>query len=159
MPDVLTTAQLERMNRDPVDDPHILLVEFEEEHSGTVHRYCRNNEDIESDGETYLAATIEFGLPGHGAEIRPVSLMVSNVDRKAGRALLMSQERVMVRLMVIEASDPDTYLVDTLDLLAIESADIDAEAVEGQLASVIDFQSPVPFRRVTKDLFPGTGAS
>lgn len=152
---VLTAAQIHKLNTDPISDAHILLVEIEEEHTGTVLRYARNNEDVVSNGETYEAATIEFSLPGYGEEIRPVSMTVSNVNRAPGRALVLSSERIMVRLMVIDYASPDTYLEDTQDLLAIVDADIDQQTVEARLISVIDWQSPVPFFKTTQGMFPG----
>lgn len=157
----LTTAQIHKLNRDPVSDPHLLLIEIEELHSGFVHRHCRNNEAVlsrVSDGSTqysYEPATIEFSRIGHGEEIRGVSITVSNVDRNAGRALILSSEPVMVRMIVIDYASPDTALEDTLDLLGVASADISPQAIEARLESNLDFQLPWPPFRTTAQLFPG----
>ena len=152
---VLTSAQVHAINRDPVTDPHVILVEFEERGAGAVHRYCSDNQDIISNGETFEAATIGFSRIGYGEEVRGVALTVSNINRAPGRAVLNSREVIMSRIMTIDTADPDTYLEDSLDLLELGSASINSVVVEGQLASVIDWNLPVPFYRTTKGDFPG----
>lgn len=160
----LTAAQIEKLNRDPITDPYLLLVEIEELNTGTVHRYVNNNEDITStvsDGstsETWTAATIAFSLPGSGEEIRDVSLTVSNIDRAAGRALILSSDMIMVRLIVIDYASPNAALIDTYDLMHIGTGDVDAETVEVKLISSIDFNLPWPPGRMTEQLFPGVYA-
>lgn len=158
---VLTTAQIHKQNLDPVTDPQLLLVEIEELHSGVVHRYVRDVDDLESsvsDGvttETWTAASIEFSWTGHGEEIRDVNITVSNVYRDAGRALILSSEPIMVRLIVIDYASPNTAMADTLDLLFIGEATIGPETVEGKLTSTILWDSAYPFYRATKMLLPG----
>jgi len=151
----LTAAQIHKLNKDPITDPHVLLIEIEEEHTGVFHAYTTDNQDVVSNGVTYVPATIEFSIPKHGEEQEPVTVSVSNVHRAPGRALILSTEAIMVRMMAVDVSDPDTLLIDTLDMFQIAGAPIDSEAVDAELGPVIDWQHPVPFLRTTKDRFPG----
>lgn len=158
---VLTTAQVHKLNLETMVDPQLLLVEFEELHSGFVHRHVRNNEDITStvsDGstsETWTAATIDFTWPGYSENIRDVNIEVSNVNRAPGRAMILSREPVMVRLIVIDYASPNVAMADTFDLLGVAEATIDAQTLSAKLTSNILWNLPVPFFRATKLLLPG----
>lgn len=151
----LTSAQIHKLNRDPVADPHVLLIEIEEEHGGTVLRYAADNQDGVSNGETYSAASFEYQFPGSGDAHDKITISVSNVNRAPGRALINSQERITVRMMIVDVSEPDDVLLDTLDIFVITDAYIGPDVVQANLQSVLEWRSPVPFYRATKDLFPG----
>lgn len=152
---VAAVFDIHKMNRDPVTDPYLLLVEAEEMHTGIVHRFVVDNTPLTSRGEVFEPLAIEFTLPAKGEEQQPVTATVSNVDREAGRVVLSASSRVMVRLIVIDATAPDVYLIDTLDMFFAAEAPITFEDVDLTLAPVIDWQSPVPFYKTTQNLFPG----
>lgn len=153
-----TAAQRHKINRDPVSDPHILLTEIEEEHSGSPLRLAVNNEAVTSNSEEYSPAGIEFSIPGQGEEPSPPRATISNVNRAAGRAILLSRDMIMVRFMVIDVTAPDTSIIDTLDQFVITASSITAEDVSVTLGSAVDWQMPYPLMRATQANFPGAWA-
>lgn len=158
---MVTAAQRDKFNRDPISDAHILMCEIIEEHNeDTALLLCDNNEDIVSNSETYSKASLEFNVPGWGEEFRPPTLSVSNVERLPGRALLLSQHLICVRLFVIDASLPDVIIegTDTLDSLLIESGEITSETLTLTLRHAWDFQHPVPFDITSEPFFPAIWA-
>lgn len=152
---VVSASVIHKLNGDGIADPFILLIELEEEYSGIVHRFCNDNGDILSNGETYVPFAIDFALPAKGEEQTPVNVSVSNVDREPGKALLSADSRVMFRMMVIDAADPDAYIMDTLDMFFLSDSTISAQLADGTVAPVIDWQTPTPFFKTTQNLFPG----
>ena len=107
-----------------------------------------------------LAGLLATVLEGEGAFrpdlLIPVPLHPSRLrERTYNQSLLLARQRVTVRMMVIDFSDPDEYLVDTMDLFYIGAAPIDAQTVQGKLEPVMDWLVPVPFYRTTASLFPG----
>ena len=155
---VVSAGDIHNMNRDPISEPYLLLVELEEHNSGILNRWCVNNEPVVSNGNTYEPAAIEFSIPASGEEQTGVKAVVSNVDRTVGKALLAARKRVSVRLMVINIVVFDDYLIDTLDMFFISEAQFDAQELDATISSVIDWFTPVPFEKTTENLFPGVWA-
>lgn len=156
---MVTAAQRDKLNRDPISDAHILMCEIIEEHNeSNAILLCHNNEDIVSNSETYSKASLDFNIPGYGEEFRAPTLSVSNVERLPGRALLLSQHLVCVRLFVVDASLPDIRMYDTLDSLVIESGEITSERLSLTLRHAWDFQHPVPFEITSEKFFPAVWA-
>lgn len=158
---VVTTEQRHKLTRDPVSDAHIVLLEFQEDGQTTFHRAAVNNEDVVSaaaDGvtdQTYVATDIDVILPGQGDGPVAVRLEMSNLSRVAGQAISRARGRVGCRLMVIDETDPDTAIIDTSNLLVIQSATGDSVRISAELGMRADLQEPVPQRRTTRPFFPG----
>ena len=152
---IVTPAQRHKLNRDPVADPHIVLLEFQEDGQAAIERAAINTEDIEWNGHTYHRAAIEITLPSSGDGETRAQLVASNVDRIISRALNAATQRVNVRIILIDVTAPDMPLVDTQNLLVIPSASGGAVEVTADLGPRASLQEPVPFRRTTKQDFPG----
>lgn len=150
-----TTAQRHTVGLDPVADAHVILLEFQEDGQSTVHRAAINNEDIESNGETYVATDISIALPGSGDGELGVSLSMSNLSREIGKAINRATGRIGCRIMLIDASAPDTLIMDTKNLLVLATATGDGVRITGQLGMRASLQEPVPSRRTSRMFFPG----
>lgn len=155
MPTV-TDAQRHKLNRDPIVDPHVILIEFQEDGQSAVERAALNNENIIWNGETYYRSDIEAQTPPTGDGDISSQLVASNVDRAISRALDRAQERINVRLILIDTAAPDTPIIDTLNLMVMPTASAaDEGTVSAQLAARAGLQEPVPFKMTTRAEFPG----
>lgn len=155
MPTV-SDAQRHKLNRDPVSDPHVILIEFQEDGQSVIERAALNNEDIVWNGETYYRSDIEVQTPSTGDGEISAQLVASNIDRYLSRALDGARQRINVRLILIDTAAPDTPLIDTLNLMVMPGASAsDDGTVSAQLAARAGLLEPVPFKRTTKVEFPG----
>lgn len=142
------------LNRDPVSEPLLVLLEFAEDGGGDVHRMAVNNEDVVSNGETFSAVAAEVTLPGAGDQSPGVSITISNIDRTLGAAVFRARRRVGVRVRLVAADDPDTAIIDTRDMMVLASASGDSISISGDLAPRGAALEPVS-ARVTRQFFPG----
>ena len=153
MPEV-TDAQRHKLNRDPVSDPHIILLEFQEDGMATIHRAVANTEDFDWEGNTYYQRDITIELPNSGEGETQARLSTSNIDRTLGRVLDSATQRINVRLIVIDVTAPGTPLIDTKNLLVIPSAS-GMNELSVNLGPRASLQEPVPFVPTTQATFPG----
>lgn len=154
MPEV-TDAQRHKADRDPVRDPHILLLEFWEDGGGTVERAAVNNEDVTFESNTFYRSGIEVHVPSSGENDQSASLSVSNVDRVIGRAIDRARNRINCRLIMVDVSDLSTAIIDTKNLMVIPSSSGDTVRITATLGPRAEQNEPVPFQRTTRALFPG----
>jgi CheY-like chemotaxis protein len=153
MPTV-TDAQRHKVNRDPISDPHIVLIEFQEDGQSAIERVAINNEDVTWRGETYTRAAIDVTMPSTGDGEVTAQLEAANVDRILSRAIDGATQRINVRLILIDIAAPDTPIIDTKNLMVIPSAQ-GGDVIVAQLGARASGQEPIPFKRTTKAHFPG----
>lgn len=152
---MVTAAQRHKANLDPIEDAHILLLEFQEDGSSTVHRAAVNNEDIVSNGNTFTATDIGVNLPNSGDQMPSVSLDMSNITREIGKSLNWARNRVGARLMLVDASIPNTAIIDTLNMMVIAESGGDSVRVSATLGPRAALNEPWPPRPTSKQFFPG----
>lgn len=150
-----TPAQRHKLNRDPVEEPHLILLEFKEDGKSFVHRAAINTEDVDRGGETYDRAAISVVLPKTGDGETSAQLVASNVDRVFGRAINAARQRINVRLILIDFAAPDIAIIDTKNLLVISSASGTGTQITATLAPRATLLEPVPSKQTTKADFPG----
>lgn len=150
----ITDAARHKLNLDPIEDAHVILVEVQEDGSDTVHRAAINTDDIVSNGETYVAAEIFINPPNSSDEEVGVSVSMSNITREISRAVLRSRNRIGLRMMLIDTSAPDTYLKDTGNLLVLTNVSGN-EVVTGDLKPRAGSNETWPPMRTRKQFFPG----
>lgn len=150
-----TTEQRHKLNRDPIRDPHIALLEFQEDGQAAVNRAAVNNEDVTFEGNTFYKASIDVIFPETGGDAVEARLVASNVDRQLGRSVDSARLRVGCRMVLVDASNMDEPIIDTKNMLVIASASGDSERITATLGARADIMDPVPFKRTTKQDFPG----
>lgn len=150
-----TEAQRHKLNRDPIRDPHIVLLEFQEDGQSSVHRAAINTENVTWNGEIYYRASIDIQLPGTGGDETRATMTASNVDRLLSRALDSATQRINVRMILIDYAAPDAAIIDTQNLLVIPSATGSSTEITADLGPRASLLEPVPFQKTTKDQFPG----
>ena len=154
----ITPSQRHKLNRDPVSQPHVILLEFSEDGQDVVIRAAVNNEDIVHQGELYVATNISVVLPSAESEDVSATLIASNQERILGRAIDRAKRRITVRMMMIDVSLPDIAIMDTQDLMVAESATVNGAIISLSLGPRASMQEPVPTRRTTRNSFPGVWA-
>ena len=150
-----TDAQRHKLNRDPVSDPHVVLLEFQEDGQSAVQRAAINTEDITFEGNLFTAASIDIQLPETKSGDTRARLVASNVDRILGRALDAATQRISVRIILIDTANPTVTIVDTENQLVIPSASGNSTEISAQLGPRATLQEPLPSKRTTKEDFPG----
>jgi hypothetical protein len=150
----LTTAQAAKAAYDPVDDPHIVLLEITEDHVSGALRLARDNTDWTHGGNLYTRSAFEIVLPPAAGEEPEVRIEASNVLRLPGRALLLSRFTLRVRIIVIDTAAPEVALIDTGSLFKVGGWSVDADTVSIQLKAAVSWQEPYPFRRTDRVNFP-----
>lgn len=152
---VVSDAQRHKVNRDPIRDPHIVLLEFQEDGQAAVNRAAINTEDVIFQGEVFDRAQVDVILPETGGDDTSASLVASNVDRILSRVLDAATQRINCRIILVDVSVPDVAIIDTRNLLVLSSASATSEEVNARLGPRASLQEPVPNRRTTRQQFPG----
>ena len=149
-----TDAQRHKLNRDPISDPHIVLIEFQEDGQASIHRAAVNTEDITWGGEVYYRSPIDITLPDTGGDQTSAKVTAPNIDRLLSRAIDSATQRINVRMILIDAVT-EVAIIDTKNLLVIPSATGSGGEVSATLGPRASLLEPVPFQKTTKDGFPG----
>jgi hypothetical protein len=150
-----TDAQRHKLNRDPIRDPHIILLEFQEDGQAAINRAAINTEDVIWNGNTYYKSSIDIQLPVTGDNETRATMTASNIDRLLSRAIDSANQRINVRMILIDYAAPETAIIDTKNLLVIPSASGDANSVTADLGPRATLLEPVPSKKTTKLEFPG----
>lgn len=155
MPTV-TDAQRHKLNRDPITDAHVILMEFQEDGQAAIERAALNNEDITWNGEIYNRSDFEIQTPSTGDGEINAQLATANIDRYISRALDSATQRINVRIILIDTAAPEVAIIDTANLMVMPIASADEfGAITAQLGARAGLLEPVPFQRTTKAFFPG----
>lgn len=155
MPQV-TDAQRHKLNRDPIRDPMLILLSFQEDKTDDVHRAAINNEDITRNGDVYSQANIGFQLPNSSSQELSIKLSMSNVSRLIGTKLNRARSMIGCNIVFVDASDLDGVpMIDTKNLLVISAAQGNTTKVSVTLGPRVSLHEPVPGKTTSKQLYPG----
>lgn len=118
-------------------------------------RPVRNNEDIPSNGETFIRCPFEITLPIDDADQPPrAKLRIDNVDRRIVQAIRAATSAPTVTIQIVLASDPDTLEAEFTDL-TLREATYDVGVVTGDLVPDLFAAEPYPGDVFSPALFPG----
>lgn len=161
---MVTTADNFQQGRETQPEPSLMLLEFWQEFETFRHRAVLNNEDVVFDGETYSKAAAEITLPDGGETQTVPSITFSNVERDIGRFALNAVGKIICRMIIVDAYDYEvisgvrnyaTAIVDTIDMMAVASVEVNVLTISGDLVPKLDLQIPYPVVRTTPDGFRG----
>lgn len=150
-----TVAQRHKLSTDPISDAHVILLEFQEDTKSTVHYAAINNADVVHLTNTYIGTDISLSLPSSGSSHPTVRLEMSNITRVISPILFRAKNRIGCRLKLIDVSDPDVSIIDTIDMYVLSGVTGDSIKVSADLMVRASLQEPVPNRRTSKLFFPG----
>ncbi len=151
----VASAELNRINKDPIQTPYIYLMEFwVRDDESTKIRLALNNENITSNTFVYSEAHLNVSMPDGNDGISSVDISVSNIDRVIGWQVMALKEALICRVMTINSADPDTIIQDTYDGFYLSNPTIDAETVSGELLPILRYGEPI-YGGVEDRFFPG----
>ncbi len=80
---------------------------------------------------------------------------MSNIDRVLGRIIDAARQRINVRILFVDTAEPDVAIVDTKNLIVIQSVSGNSVRLTATLGPRVSLQEPVPFQKTTRNFFPG----
>lgn len=117
-----------------------------------VVRWARNNEEIESRGETFQPAPFDLQLPPDNEELPSMIVTLPNVNRSIGRRILQIQNGMTANLEAVFASAPDDVWK-ALRQMELHDVTFDGIMLNGTLSHRRVQHEPFPNRRVIPSKF------
>lgn len=156
MPRTISSQGLASLFAQQTGEAWLLLLTLSHPSLPTPIRVVNNHENIESDGETFVAFTFEITLASEHEDRPPTAaLRIDNVDRSIVQAVRQLQgEPVTATISVVMASTPGTIEVGPMSF-KLRSATYDALVVQGELLLEDVLNDPSPSDRFTPGNFPG----
>lgn len=150
----LSTAALQSALDDYSTEVWLVLLEATHADLPDPIRVVRNYEDIESNGDTYVAFPFEIELPDQDAE-RPsqCKVTIDNVSREILTSLRSISSPADVAIRVVLASQPDTVEIEFTGL-KLRNIQYDAGQITGELLFEDVATEPVS-KDMTPQWFPG----
>ena len=142
-----------------IDTPNVLIMEFSEVGSSVIHRAALNNEDIVSNGHTYVRSGISITIPNSSSRDHRIQVSIPNISGIPGQLVSKVNSDISVRIMNTSAENRDNLLQDTGNLLRLVDVVVSPATVAGTLVSRVDFNLPYPPNRATKNAIPGVWLS
>lgn len=114
-----------------------------------------NNEDVLSNGNTFLASNITGLLPEDSLDEQPkAQIRVGNVDRAISDALLSVTRPIYVKIQVVLSSFPDDIQLE-IDELQLRDFQYDALVITADLHPHDILSQQIPADRYDNTQFPG----
>jgi len=133
----------------------IILLEIDHDDLDSPIRICKNDTDITSNGNVYLAYNFDIQLPtDEDNDVPQAQLVIDNVDRALTQAIRTIQTPPTIRIMVVLASAPDTLEVDMPDFL-LTNISYNASTITATISIENFLQEPFPGDLFTPTQFPG----
>lgn len=118
-------------------------------------RVVNNNENVVSNGETFLKYPFRITLPNKLDNAPPTArLEIDNVSREIGQAIRLADSPPTVEISVIRREDPDTLEI-ALQPMSLQNASVDALVVSGDLVYENLSQEPFPAITYSPAEYPG----
>jgi len=120
----------------------------------TLYLAC-NNEDVLSNGNTFVATSIEGVLPEDSLDEQPkAKIQIGNVDRAISDALLTVSQPVFVKIQVVLSTAPDDVQLE-IDELQLRNFQYDALFLSADLHPHDILSQQIPADRYDATQFPG----
>lgn len=153
----LSSAAIIEKNKLSSDGAWIILAEIYVG-PGVILRLCRNTDDIEWNGETWVAFPFELEAPrqsGSG-EVPNFTVKVSNVTRTVEGYVEQAGGGVgaTVRLMVVMSNHLDITTPELDEEFSVQSTSYDEQWVTFTLTGAVNLFRRVPQRRFLKNFCP-----
>ena len=153
----LSSAAIIEKNKLSSDGAWIILAEIYVA-PGVILRLCRNTDDIEWNGETWVAFPFELEAPrqsGSG-EVPNFTVKVSNVTRTVEGYIEQAGGGVgaTVRLMVVMSNHLDITTPELDEEFSVQSTSYDEQWVTFTLTGAVNLFRRVPQRRFLKNFCP-----
>ena len=138
MPRELSQAALRGILAQTTGELYLFLLRLKSENMSTM-RFVRNDENVSSRGDTYMAYPFDIQLPGDSDdEIMNPKLVIDNVDRSIIEEVRQIQTPITVEIEVVLYDTPDTVEVGPYNF-KLRAVTYDAQRIEGELRYEADF--------------------
>lgn len=154
MPRKMTSQAVRSLLQEQAGEVFLLTIKITGQGFPTI-RLVNNLEDIQVEGETYVAFPLNIVLPNESRDKPPVSrIRLDNLDPRIIRAIRTAQGKPTFELAIRLASQPDIIEVGPITLDS-SAADWDDDWVELSLVSKNLLNEPWPYRTFSPVLYPG----
>jgi hypothetical protein len=151
----LTNSAITAGNKPETDEVFLYILEINHPVLVTPIRVVNNNENIISNGDTYLATAFKFTPPSQeGGELTPAKLTIDNIDRTIMLAVRSISDSLQVNASVILASDPDTIEIGPLSMELIKVS-YNVSTITGEITYLQELQNYISSTVVRNYNFPG----
>lgn len=151
----LSTSAINAMNAAQTGDVFLTLLTLDHASLDTPIRVVNNNEDITSNGNTFIAYPFEIIWADDRQDAPPVSkLSIDNVDRILVEAIRSITSAASVSVQIVRDADPDTIEAE-IDNLFLKNITGNAYVIEGDLISGQFATEGFPAHRFAPHNFPG----
>ncbi len=118
-------------------------------------RIAANNQDIVSEGNTYIGVPVQIVLPTtDGDRVSECDIVLSNIGQELIDEIRSLSDPITAEIRMITASDPNTVLVSYGDL-TLRDIGYDALSITGRLTMEDFLGEPYPQGVMSAALFPG----
>lgn len=118
-------------------------------------RFVNNNENVESNGETYIAFPFRVTLPNDKDRSVPSArLEIDNVSRQIGQIIRQISTPPTITIQIVRMDDFDA-VEQSFPPLQLRNVRYDALTVSGELTVGDMMREPFPQRRFTPSEYPG----
>ncbi|MCI0557369.1 MAG: hypothetical protein MN733_02660 [Nitrososphaera sp.] len=135
-------------------EAYIVLATFQHPDISSPVYLANNNEDVVSNGITYIGFPFEIEVPGEFDGPPRGTMTIQNVDRKIGYELQKLKTPPILELQVVLASAPDDVWL-SFKHFWFRNITGNAISIQGEIDSWDFASDPWPARIVTQDRFPG----
>ena len=136
------------------EDPFLVLLTLRST-SGPPVRVVNNNENIVSNGNTFLGYPFEIVFPSQNDQVAPsAELRIGNVDRLLVSEIRSQQEALTVDLQAVFASDPDQVEIEYSGL-RLRAVTWDDKVISGSLMFDNLFGITYPNETYNPSSYPG----
>lgn len=155
MPNPISAEMRRALYDEETDEVFATLVTIDHADLEPPLRATDNEEEIESDGETFVPYAFELAWPTDHENRPPLArLRIGNVDRVIVQTLRALDSPPTVTVQLVRAADPDLVEAE-LPEFELFQADYDVVVVEGELGLESFLNEPCPHQRFTASSHPG----
>lgn len=151
----LSTSAINAMNAAQTGDVFLTLLTLDHASLDTPIRVVNNNEDITSNGNTFIAYPFEIIWADDRQDAPPrAKLSIDNVDRILIETIRSITSAVNVSVQIVRDADPDTIEAEIENLL-LKNITGNTYVIEGDLISNQFLTEGFPAHRFAPHNFPG----
>lgn len=133
----------------------LVLLTFDHADLAEPVRVVNNTEDIESNGQTYIAFPFQITLPTNTADSPPrARLSIDNVSQEIAQTIRLIGTPPTITIQCVRMDDHDAVEVD-LPSFILRNVKMDATTVSGELELEDITREPFPARTFSPAEFPG----
>jgi len=151
----LSSSAVAAVNAQETGEVFLILLTIDHDDLAEPIRVVSNNQDVTSNGNTFVGYPFEISLPQDDAEQVPTTrIRIDNVDRRIVDTIRLVSSPPTMTLQVVLASTPDTVEL-SFGNMTLREVEYDALVVEGTVQYEDVLHQAFPYHRFTPSSNPG----